>query len=137
VVLYGTSRTASGARVGQLVSGSNTQFPRLITFVDSSMSGQASNRAEANLFCRVVAQNPDVEFTEIAIKDSFKVFAPTVNDIAREGLSRYLDRSITTNDWIDTREDSCEAGHAPAYPQRQSTGIRRSGDRVDSRRSML
>ena len=98
VVVYGTSLTAGGAWVGQLSSGLNAQYPGQITWVNSGMSGRASNSGVANLSERVLAHNPDVVFLEFAINDSFTAYATTD-----------IDYNITPRKSIDNLEAMIDA----------------------------
>lgn len=79
VVVYGTSLTAGGAWVSQLTSALNAQYPGQLTWVNSGLSGQASNSGIANLAAMVLAQNPDAVFIEFGVNDAFTDY--TTGDI--------------------------------------------------------
>src|SRR5690606_33469017 len=81
VVIYGTSLTAGGAWGSQVRSFLDTQYPGQVTWVNSGLSGKASNSGVANLNDRVLAHQPDAVFIEFGMNDAFTDYA--VGDIDR------------------------------------------------------
>ncbi|WP_442482510.1 GDSL-type esterase/lipase family protein [Aeoliella sp. SH292] len=82
VVIYGTSLTAGGAWGSQVRSFLDTQYPGKVTWVNSGMSGRASNSGVANLNDRVLAHQPDAVFIEFGMNDAFTDYA--VGDIDKD-----------------------------------------------------
>jgi lysophospholipase L1-like esterase len=82
VVIYGTSLTAGGAWGTQVRPFFDTQYPGQVTWVNSGMSGRASNSGVANLNARVLAHQPDAVFIEFGMNDAFTDYA--VGDIDKD-----------------------------------------------------
>ena len=74
VVVYGTSLTAGGAWVSQISSQLNQQYPGQITWINSGLSGKASNSGVANLQTKVLDHQPDAVFIEFAMNDAFTAY---------------------------------------------------------------
>ena len=76
VVVYGTSLTAGGAWVSQLSTSLNESYTGQLTWVNSGLSGKASNSGVANLAEEVLAESPDAVFIEFAMNDAFTAYEP-------------------------------------------------------------
>ncbi|TWT85957.1 GDSL-like Lipase/Acylhydrolase [Posidoniimonas polymericola] len=74
VVTYGTSLTAGGAWSPQLSSRLSAAYPGELTWVNSGLSGKASNSGVANLSSRVLSHSPDAVFIEFAMNDAFTAY---------------------------------------------------------------
>jgi acyl-CoA thioesterase I len=74
VVVYGTSLTVGGAWAQELKSWFNTQYPNLVTFVNSGGSGQNSDWGVTNLQKKVLDTKPDLIVIEFSYNDAHTKF---------------------------------------------------------------
>jgi lysophospholipase L1-like esterase len=96
VVTYGTSLTAGGYWGTDTKNWLSSFNPGLVTFVNSGMSGKASNTGVANLQSRVLAHLPDAVFIEFAINDaapynSYDLDYGITPEKSRENLNTMID----------------------------------------------
>ena len=96
VVAFGTSLTANGAWVEQVTMALNTQFPMLLTLVNSGGSGKWSEWGVQNLDKLVISKNPDTVFIEFSINDSVERFKGSVQ-VARANLEQMIERILKAN----------------------------------------
>jgi len=82
VLVYGTSLTAGGEWVKLLKGWFDTQYPGLVTVVNSGGSGQNSDWGVSNLKSKVLAQHPDLVFIEFSFNDAHEKFKLSVEQAA-------------------------------------------------------
>lgn len=78
VLVYGTSLTAGGAWARELKKWFDTNYPGLVTFVNSGGPGQNSDWGVTNLQSKVLDKKPDLVFIEFAYNDAHEKFAMPV-----------------------------------------------------------
>lgn len=74
VVIYGTSLTEGGSWGKEVKHWFDTQYPGLVTFVNSGGSGMNSDWGVQNLQAKVLSHNPDLVLVEFAINDAHVKF---------------------------------------------------------------
>lgn len=74
VVVYGTSLTAGGAWAVELKKWFETNYPGLVTFVNSGGPGQTSDWGVTNVAKKVIEKKPDLVFIEFAFNDAHEKF---------------------------------------------------------------
>lgn len=85
VVLYGTSLTVTGAWADALTWWFQTEYPRLVTVVNSGGSGQNSGWGVENLADKVLSHLPDLVLIEFSYNDAHEKFGLRPQD-ARANL---------------------------------------------------
>ena len=90
IVFYGTSLTAEGAWVPQLLALLNDRFPSLVTAFNGAASGMHSRWGIENVEARVLAHSPDVVFIEFSVNDACARFGITVAE-AQFNLETIID----------------------------------------------
>jgi acyl-CoA thioesterase-1 len=74
IVLYGTSLTVTGGWVDALNRWFRTEYPRLVTVVNSGGSGQNSTWGVENLTDKVLQHRPDLVLIEFSYNDAHEKF---------------------------------------------------------------
>lgn len=100
IVFYGTSLTAGGAWVPQLLEVLGQRFPGLVTFHNGAGSGMNSRWGVENLGTNVIGNKPDVVFLEFSVNDSCARFELSLDE-CRRNLESMLDRIQTANPAFD------------------------------------
>ena len=80
VVLYGTSLTMTGAWAEALTEWFRTEYPRLVTVINSGGSGQNSTWGVQNLGEKVIRHRPDLVLIEFSYNDAHDKFNLRVQD---------------------------------------------------------
>jgi len=97
MVTYGTSLTAVGAPwVSEVQQILQTNYPGLLTVINSGGSGQWSQWGVSNLEAYVIAKKPDTVFIEFGINDAVLRFNCTVEQ-SRSNLTHMIDRILSSN----------------------------------------
>jgi len=134
IVFYGTSLTAEGAWVPQLLAVLRERFPDRITSFNGAESGMHSRWGVENLDARVLKHAPDVVFIEFSVNDACARFGITPGE-ARANLETMLDRIRLQNPVCDVilqvmnpvlDRPEGHAGHRPCLAQYQD-GYRQAG----------
>lgn len=100
VVFYGTSLTAGGAWVPQLLAALEQKFPGQITSHNGAGSGMNSRWGVENLDTNVIAHKPDVVFLEFSVNDSCARFELSLDE-CRRNLELMIERIRTANPACD------------------------------------
>lgn len=79
IVVYGTSLTAGGAWVSQLLQALKRDFSNQVALVNSARSGMNSEWGVANLEEKVIRKKPDTVFIEFAINDAVERFSMLID----------------------------------------------------------
>ena len=134
IVFYGTSLTAEGAWVPQLLAELHERFPKRITSFNGAESGMHSRWGVANLDARVLKHAPDVVFIEFSVNDACARFEITPEE-ARANLETMIDRIRLLNPLCDVilqvmnpvlDRPAGHTGHRPHLAQYQD-GYRQVG----------
>ena len=89
VVFYGTSLTAYGSWVPMIKDWFDTQYPGLVTIINSGGPGQNSTWGLANLQAKVLDHKPDLVFIEFSYNDAVTRF-----DLPVEQAADNLDKIV-------------------------------------------
>ncbi len=96
VGFFGTSLTAAGAWVPQLLAALEQRFPGQVTSFNGAESGMHSRWGVENLDARVLVHAPDVVFVEFSVNDACARFEISTAE-ARANLENILDRIRAQN----------------------------------------
>jgi lysophospholipase L1-like esterase len=89
VVAYGTSLTLYGAWAGAAEAWFNTNYPGLVTFINSGGSGMNSDWGVTNLTGKVLPHHPNLVLLEFSFNDAHTKFALPVAQ-ARSNLNTII-----------------------------------------------